>query len=222
LIPLARFASKEDAELAKSRVNISTAIVSDEEFHSTLPSRRISKIVIAGADLVLTDFNRNENIGRRIEDLSAVVLGLLRSFRTTTFEKRGIGKRSTVTDETSDGRDALILDLHFRSGAVPFTVHSTGFDFSMLGAERSMIVSENFDRLFFRLCELAPRALVVKDHDRLRNHLRGPWPETVRTDGLGRVQTGFAQRRYGRSSSLDNTLQFTKFSRLQALELDEL
>ncbi len=97
-----------------------------------------------------------------------------------------------------------------------------GVYFSILAAERSLLVSENFERLAAKLGKLAPQARIVTDHNAFRNTLRGPWPETSRSDGLGRVRTGIGQRRYGRTATVDNKLQFAKFSRLQALDLDEL
>lgn len=223
VVPIARFGSEQTGELAQKRLSgIPTVIVSDERFEVDRPSIRISKIELEGNALAFTDFNRGTKETRTAADVTAVVLGTLRTFRTTTFEKRGIRKRSTVTDETSDDRDAQILEIHIKGNSAPFAVHTTGFDFSFLGNERSLLAAENFERLAAKLGELAPQAKVVSDHDAFRSILSGPWPESNRTDGLGRVQTGIGQRRYGRTATIDNKLQFTKFSRLQALRLDDL
>lgn len=223
VVPIARFVSEQAAALAQKRLSgFPTAIVSDEIFEVEKPAVRISKIELEGNALAFTDFNRGTKETRTAADVTAVVLGTLRTFRTTTFEKRGIRKRSTVTDETSDDRDAQILEIHLKGNSVPFTVHTTGFDFSILGNERSFLAAENFERLAAKFAELAPQARIVADHDSYRGLLSRPWPRSSRVDGLGRVQTGIGQRRYGRTATVDNKLQFTKFSRLQALELDEL
>lgn len=223
LLPIARFSTENLAELARKRLNdIPTAIVSDESLGADKPGLRISKLELDGGVLTFNDFNRGVQESRPVEDLTAVVLGHLQVFTTTTFEKRGMRKRSTVTDESSDVRDSQILDIYFRGRLTPLTIRSTGFDFSTLGSERSLLAAENFERLIAMLRRAAPQARSVVEHADLQNILSGPWPAASRTDGLGRVRTGIGQRRYGRSSTMDNTLQFTKFSRLQALDLDEL
>jgi len=223
VVPIARFATEQAAALAQKRLSsFPTALVSDEMFEIEKPSIRISRIEFDGDHLEFTNFNRNTTESRPIADVAAVVLGTLRTFKTTTFEKRGIRKKSTVTDETSDDRDSQTLELHFKRSSTPFAVHSTGFDFSILGSERSLLAAENFERLAAKLGELARQARIVTDYSSFRNVLSGPWPESSRTDGLGRVQTGIGQRRYGRTATIDNKLQFLKFSRLQALDLNEL
>lgn len=223
LIPIARFASQQAAELAKKRLEgFATAIVSDALFEIEKLAVRISKVEFDDGVVSFTDFNRGTRTSRPLSEISAVVLGTLRTGRTTTFEKRGMRKKSTITDETSDSRDSQILEIYVKGSIAPFAAHSTGFDFSVLGSERSLLAAENFERLAAKFRELAPMAKVVTDHDELKNFLSGPWPESSRTDGLGRVQTGIGQRRYGRTATTDNTLQFAKFSRLQALDIDEL
>lgn len=223
VIPIARFASEQAAALAQKRFSsFATALVSDELFEIEKPAIRISKIEFDDRDIAFTDFNRGTAERRPVSDVTAVVLGTLRHLTTTTFEKRGIRKKSTITDEASDDRDSQMLEIHIKGTTAPFAVHSTGFDFSILGGERSLLVRENFERLAARLSELATQARIVNDHASFRNILSGPWPESSRTDGHGRVRTGIGQRRYGRTATIDNKLQFLKFSRLQALDLDEL
>lgn len=223
LIPIARFATKQAAELAQKRLaTFPIALVSDEILDVSKAPVRVSRIEFDGADLAFTDFNRGTIERCPAAAVTAIVLGTLHTFTTTTLEKRGIRKRSTVTDETSDDRVSQLLEIHIQDSPAPFAVHPTGFDFSILAAERSLLVSENFERLAAKLGKLAPQARIVTDHNAFRNTLRGPWPETSRSDGLGRVRTGIGQRRYGRTATVDNKLQFAKFSRLQALDLDEL
>jgi len=223
LIPIARFATEQAAELAQKRLSaFATAIVSDELLDVSRAAVRVSKIEFDGTDLAFTDFNRGTIERCPAASVTAIVLGTLHSFSTTTFEKRGIRKKSTVTDETADDRVSQILEIHIRNTSMSFAVHPTGFDFSILAGERSLLVAENFERLATRLGSLAPQASLVTDHNAFRNTLRGPWPESSRSDGLGRVRTGIGQRRYGRTATIDNKHQFSKFSRLQALDLDEL
>lgn len=222
LIPIARFATEQAAELAQKRLfAFPTALVSDEILDVGKASVRVSKIEFDGTDLAFTDFNRGTLERYPTTAVTAIVLGALHTFTTTTFEKRGIRKKSTITDETSDDRVSQLLEIHIQDSPAPFAVHPTGFDFSILAAERSLLVSENFERLAVKLSQFAPQARLVTDHGSFRNILRGPWPESSRSDGLGRVRTGIGQRRYGRTATVDNKLQFAKFSRLQALDLDE-
>lgn len=223
VIPIARFASEQTAQLASQRLTgFETAILTDARFEAERPSIRISKIELDGESLSFTDFNRGTSVRRAVTDVSAVVLGTIRVSRTTTYEKRSIRKRSTITDEISDASDSQLLEIYVKGESIPFSVHSTGFDFSILANYRSLLASENFARLAAKLKVIAPNARVVTEFDTVRTILSAPWPESSRSDGLGRVQTGIGQRRFGRTATIDNTLQFTKFSRLQALDLDEL
>ncbi|HMM80822.1 MAG TPA: hypothetical protein PKC65_12445 [Pyrinomonadaceae bacterium] len=222
LIPIARFSSEQTAQVAQKRLTaFETAIVGDDRFEVEKPATRISKLELDGESLLFTDFNRGSSVRWPVTDVSAVVLGTIRVSRTTTYEKRSIRKKSTITDEISDARDSPLLDIYVNGDRIPFSVHSTGFDFSILAGDRSLLASENFTRLADKIRVIAPQAKIVTEFDAVRMLLSGPWPEASRADGLGRVQTGIGQRRYGRIATIDNTLQFTKFSRLQALKLNE-
>src|SRR5690606_23043189 len=99
LIPIARFATEQAAELAQKRLSaFATAIVSDELLDVSRAPVRVSKIEFDGTDLAFTAFNRGTIERCPAASVTAIVLGTLHTFSTTTFEKRGIRKKSTVTD----------------------------------------------------------------------------------------------------------------------------
>jgi hypothetical protein len=88
------------------------------------------------------------------------------------------------------------------------------FDYSCLGAAKSLTAAENFKRLVETLRERAPRAVYDDSYRSVRHSLKFAWPLAEQTEAgsLKRIRPG----RYNAEAvtSVTNETQFTRYGRL--------
>jgi hypothetical protein len=128
------------------------------------------------------------------------------------LSRRGAGGEIVESRELSD--DEGVVDLYFADGATNWRINASSFDYSCLGARKSLLASENFARLVELLCGRASRAACDDSYRRVRHLLRFAWSPTERTEAGGLRRT-----RPGRISTeaitlVTNETQFTRYSRL--------
>ncbi|MCA1817370.1 MAG: hypothetical protein LC746_13435 [Acidobacteria bacterium] len=85
------------------------------------------------------------------------------------------------------------MDIFFEDdSAASWRLQAAGFDYSCLGAGKSLLASENFARLAGLVRERAARAVFDDSYSRVRHLLRFAWSPTERREagGLRRARPG--------------------------------
>lgn len=216
-VPIAYLRSRPDAEIVASRLadmGISSSVVSDDDLNAETSPRRIRSLEFTAEGLRLFDFNTSHRFEIAADERVMIVGGTIRSVRTEAVGKRS--KRSTKNiDQTITSTDEAILDIYSRSEPVGFRVRAAGFDFSCLGERKQMLASVNMNTLARTLKEAFPASLLVECNRDLSIALDAVWPMETKTGPRAITRRAGVGVRMESVSSVDNILQFTKFSRLQ-------
>lgn len=219
-LPLARAATRDEASLVEKRLGAlgcQVEIVADEELGvETQPPKRIRRLEI-GAE-ALTGWPSAETDAERVEwtEIVLLVAGRIARKRIEVEERRGGGRRAEgeVVEMREFQTDESVLDLYFAETHVNWRIMSENFDYSCLGAEKGLLVAENFKRLVETIKERAPVVVYDDSYRSVRSFLKFAWPlaEQTETGGLKRVRPG----RYNAEAvtSVTNETQFTRYGRL--------
>ena len=216
-LPIARLASEGQADLVVQKLagfGIEASVVSDE---SLMPSKnpiRLRSLRFTDDELVLESFGKPGTERVKREELALIVAGVLLETRTESIEKRKRRETKAVS-EIQMSSDMPVIDLYSRSDPTGWRIPATGFDFSCLGPGKSLVVGENMESLVSALLRVFPGAKLVNDYAALRSMLEHSWPGESRTDARGFQPTGVARKGLSKIFTTNNSLQFTKYSRLQ-------
>jgi hypothetical protein len=230
-LPLARAATSEEAALVDAKLRAlgwRVEVVPDEDLCvETDPPKRIRKLEI-GAD-ALVGWTSAEGEGVRLEwrDVTLLVAGRIARKRIEVEERRGGGSRRGAAAEVVETRefheDESALDLYVAGSVAGWRIMAENFDYSCLGAAKSLTAAENFTRLVQTLGRCAPRAAYDDSYRGVRHLLKFAWPlaEQTGAGSLRRVRPG----RYNAEAvtTITNETQFTRYGRLlQYFRLREL
>ena len=217
-LPLARTGEREETELLQHRLTalgLDVEIVADEELAvETEPPRRVRKIEFDGEGL--TGFVGVGGESRRAEwaDVVVIVVGRIFKKRIEVEERMKRRAASEVVESRELLEDEGVVDLHFADTPAGWRVAASGFDYSCLGARKSLLASENFARLCEEFRVRASDAAFDDSYRRVRHLLQFAWSPTEQKEA-----GGVRRARPGRVSteavtSVSNEAQFTRYSRL--------
>ena len=216
-LPIARLES-DDVAAAVARSlgahGISTRVVPDETLALSTPQIRLRSIKFRDDALALTLFNGDEITLLDRVDLALVFTGVLHELRTEAMEKRKRRETKTLS-ESQTSHDEAFVDIYSRHNGVGWRIPSSGFDFSCLGDEKSLLAGENLERLVSKMVEFAPDARFVNDYPVVRPLLETVWPGDHRREVFGFQRSGFARKDLSSMKTSSNLTQVSKYSRLQ-------
>lgn len=220
-LPLARAATRAEAALVDGKLRAlgwQIEIVADEDLGvETHAPKRIRKLEI-GAD-ALSGWSSAEGEGASVEweRVTLFVAGRIARKRIEVEERRGGGRRGAegeVIETREFHEDESALDLYVAGSVVNWRIMAENFDYSCLGAAKSLTAAENFKRLVETLRERAPRAAYDDSYRSVRHYLKFAWPLAEQTEAgsLKRIRPG----RYNAEAitSVTNETQFTRYGRL--------
>lgn len=219
-LPVARVASLDEASLVESRLGAlgcRVETVTDEALGvETHAPKRIRKLEI-DAD-ALKGWTSAESEAERVgwTDIVLIVAGRIARKRIEVEERRGGSRRADaeVIETREFQTDESALDLYFAGSVVNWRIMAENFDYSCLGAEKSLTAAENFKRLTETLRERATVAVYDDSYRSVRAFLKFAWPLAEQTEAgsLKRIRPG----RYNAEAvtSVTNETQFTRYGRL--------
>ena len=217
-LPVARAESEKEARIVGQRLGelgVETALIGDEELAADRPPTRLRGLEFSGETLILKPFNTDAPIELHREQLTLIVTGAVFEKRIEAMEKLNKKGENTLLSATETATDEKLFDLYARTGGkTGFRVEQNGFDFSPLGAEKSLLAAENIDRLARKLAEFAPQARFIEDYTKLRGALGAVWEISERRDSKGLVRERFGRFSLGNVTTVSNAEQFTKYSRM--------
>ena len=217
-LPLARTETAREAEILQKRLlkfGVETKILSDEDLQIEKPARRLRAMDFWDDRLVLILFNADEIVEIAWEDLSLIVTGAIFERRIEAVETRGKKGENKILQANETSSDEILIDIYSRQDKIGFRVEQAGFDFSCLGAEKTLLVGENIQRLVKKLSERAPNAKFVDNYLPIRYCLADVWQVEERKNSHGMKRERFGKFSLENTTTVNNSAQFTKYSRLQ-------
>jgi len=214
-LPVFRAASETDAMRLSTYLRsngLACAIVADKTLSVDAPPRRIRRVDFLGEAIKLTLFNTGNVVEASRENVGLFVTGAIIETKTETAEKRKRGK-SEVLDQAEVSSDETVIDIYLRDETTGYRIIAGGFDFSGLGAKKTLLAVNNMKALTEELFKFAPDAKQV-DYLERAAVLDQVWEPDERTtvDGVQRI--GFGKTAVKRTGRASNLRQFTKFSRM--------
>lgn len=217
-LPLARTESEKESEIVQKRlreVGTNTLIISDESLNIEKSARRLRGIQFYDDKINLILFNQDEVLEISINDLLLVITGAIFERKVEATERR-VKKGESKTLETSEtASDEFLIDIYSREDLTGYRILTKGFDFSCLEAEKEILAAKNLKKLAKKLCKAAPGAKFVDDYLEVRESLGNVWRVEERIDSQGMKREGFGKFHLGNVTTINNSSQFTKYSRLQ-------
>ena len=215
-LPLARTASREEAEVVFERLSelgFDVLTLSDDEL-GTASVRRAKAMSIDDSRLTINPGRQNDEFEFDWSSIVLIVPGRLIVKRVEVSERTSRRAENEIIDKSEFFSDEVVIDLYTSSQSETWRVQSGGFDFSCLGSEKTLITNENIARLQRLIVAKATNATVDDSYNRLRSVLDlvwGPEQET-RSSGWRRERPG--KLSIGTATISSNESQFTRYSRL--------
>lgn len=221
-VPLARLESESDAAIAcdhLTRLGIHVRVIGDVALKMGKPSLRSRTVEFLPDAIRFISFNTGESKIVPLADIVLLVVGTVTESKTESVEKRRKkGERKSLS-ESATSSDDLVVDIYSGEDEQGWRIMTKGFDFSCLGAEKTMLAGENIGRLIERVRSVAPDARFVDDYDRIENAMSAVWDIDRRKDFEGLKRTGILQSGFSSVVRTSNAEQFSKYSRLQRILL---
>jgi len=216
-VPLIYLRSLTDANVLASQLSqkgFDCAIAGDDLLQAATPPTRVRSIIFERDEVLLQDFNTERFPPVAINDPVLIVTGSL--IKTSSEVKGKITKRVMKNAEESLAvSDETVIDLYPPNDFYGFRIRASGFDFSCLGERKQQIASANMAVLIDELRARFANAVFV-DAFKTAGPLIGEiWPpdEIRQSSSVTRSTLGGVHKQ--KLTVLDNSVQFTKFSRLQ-------
>ncbi|PYS97931.1 MAG: hypothetical protein DMF63_17915 [Acidobacteria bacterium] len=213
-IPIMRTASSDESHFVSEKlreVGIETSVVDDASLKTASPPTRLRSINFEDERVRLGLFNRDETFPIAYDSIVVIVIGSIIEQRNESVERRKM-KSSKTLNEAETSSDELVIDIYSSHDPLGWRIPSTGFDFSCLGAEKSLLVADNMKTLIGKLVALASRAKLIDDYSKVQSLIEVIWPSDVKRDSN---ILGFRQKDLSTVLTTSNALQFTKYSRMQ-------
>jgi hypothetical protein len=218
-LPLVRVESEKESAIVQTRLQrefrVETFILSDKELAVEQPTRRLRGIEFFDDKLVLIFFNQNEITEISSGDLALIVAGAMFERRIEATEKYNKKGDNEILSQSETASDETLIDIYNRTDTLGFRIYSKGFDFSCLAAEKEITAKDNIKKLAEKLRRFAPGAKFVDDYVTQRSLLANVWEVEQKTVSQGLKRESFGRFNLGNLTTVNNTTQFTKYSRLQ-------
>ena len=218
-LPLARAATFDEATLVKRRLNelgIASTIVADQPRQAD----RTSIIKVRALDFDDEQIFAYQNpetdaIELPWTELVLIVVGRLLVNRVELKEQKGKRNEHRILDSSEFASDESVVDLYFRKQEAPYRISAHSFDFSCLGAGKSLLAGENIERLIQLFRERAPNAAYDDTFNSVRRALEPVWPSTQQNESSGWRRERPGKISLGTVTESSNETQFLRYSQLR-------
>jgi len=211
-LPLARTASREEAGLIADRLQATGFRVmtfSDEGSVVRVRSLRFDE-----ASFVVNPSQTTNEIDISWSNVSLLVTGRIVENRVEVKEVKTRRAENEILDASELFSDEAVIDLYAPPHLETWRIQANGFDFSCLGAEKTLLATENIRRLEALLVANATNARLDDSYNRRRALLDLVWtPEReTKSNGWRRERPG--KLSLGTAMIQSSERQFTRYSRL--------
>ena len=218
-LPVARTASREEAELVDERLRdlgLRSVMLSDHDLGlSDNAVKRVKSMIFEDEYLVIQQSGAAEETIVQCTDIVLILSARVFETRFEMTERITRKPEKEIVDTSEFFRDEPVIDFYTSANASTWRVSANGFDFSCLGDEKALVANENIGRLQRLIALKAVNAEVDDSYRRVRNVLEFAWgmqPET-QSSGWRRERPG--KLSVGMATTKSNETQFTRYSRLR-------
>lgn len=219
-MPLARTASREEAELVTDRLRdlgLTCTTLSDEELGLSFSDNTVKRVRAMRFNEVLLAIQLagGEEIEVPWVEVVLIMPGRLIETRVEITERLTRKPEKELLDTSEFFRDETVIDLYTATHPFTWRVGASGFDFSCLESEKTLIANENIAKLQRVLVARAGNAQFDDSYPRVRNLLELVWNTQQENQSSGWRRSGPGKLSVGLSTTKSNESQFTRYSRLR-------
>jgi len=219
-MPVARTASREEADLVNERLmslGLTCRTCSDEDLGLSSSDKTLKRVRAMRFDEVFLTIQLagGEEIEVTWADVILIVPGRLIETRVEIAERLTRKPETELVDTSEFFRDETVIDFYTASHPFTWRVGASGFDFSCLENEKTLIANENITRLQRVLVAKAVNAQFDDSYPRVRNLLEFAWSTQQENQSSGWRRSAPGKLSIGVSTTKSNESQFTRYSRLR-------
>ena len=214
-LPVARTASREEAELVSGRLRdfgFDVVTLSDGDFCVSNSVRCVRSMSFDDESLTIHQAGAFDEVSW--SDVVLIVLGRLFETRFEITERKSRKPENEILDTSEFFKDEAVVDFYTARHSLTWRVSANGFDFSCLGKEKTLIANENIGRLQQLLIAKAVNARVDDSYRQVRGLLELVWSTQPETQSSGWRREGPGKLSVGMATIKRNENQFTLYSRL--------
>jgi len=220
-LPVARTASREEAELVCDRLSelaLKCLTLSDEELGLSYSDNAVKRVRTMNFDeRYLTIYQAGAAEGVAVLWGDVILILPARLFETTLEIKERLSRKTEkeIVDTSEFSRDEAVIDLYTAQHSATWRIGASGFDFSCLGSEKTLVANENIGKLQRLLLDRAMNAQFDDSYRRVRTLLEHAWgtQQKMQSSGWRRERPGKLSVHSATTKS--NESQFTRYSRLR-------
>lgn len=218
-LPLARTASREEAELVFDRLRelgIRTTTLADDDLGLAETSvKRVRSMSFDDTRLTVQLAGPQESAEILWSDVVLIVTGRLFVRRVEVKERKTRKAENEILDASEFFDDEAVVDFYASTHSQTWRVGAKGFDFSCLETEKTLIANENIGRLLRLIAVKATKAQRDDSYQLLRQTLEPVWRSDQETQSSGWRREAPGKYSLGAATVNSNETQFTRYSRLR-------
>jgi hypothetical protein len=218
-LPVARTVTRDEAELIHARLaelNLSTLILSDPELMPKENSiARVRALSVDHSGFTIIQSAASDTGYYAWTDVVLIVSGRLIQKKVELTERKSRRSENEIVSSSEFHSDEAVIDLYLRDSLQTWRIVATGFDFSCLGDEKSLVANENIGRLLKLLSQNCSSAVFDDLYWGLRQTLEPVWPPEQETSSRGWRRERPGQVNLSATTVESNEAQFSRYSRLR-------
>lgn len=215
-LPVSRVETAAEAEIVEKRLkdfNLNAFILSDEDLSPENPPRKIRALAFSD-NLIIRFTGSNESQNLNWQNFTVFVEGRIFESRREAVAQRKKGEAKEVGEASEFTDDERVLDFYDSQNPAGYRISARSFDFSCLGAKKSLLANENFEILLDELKRRATFAVFDRNYKTSRQLLNQVWDADERRDSTGLQHAGVGKINLGSVVTVSNQNQFNRYSRL--------
>lgn len=218
-LPLARTASREEAQLVHDRLDelgIDVMTLSDRELGLDSDSlARVRGMSFDDDRLTMQRSSPATSTTLAWSEIVLIVSGRLVTKRIEVTERKSRKAEADLLDTDHYITDEAVIDLYSAAPSITWRIGASSFDFSCLGEIKTLLAGENIMRLRALLAERSPQAAVDESYNALKLSLNPVWVVEQETQSRGWKRERPGKVSLGAATIESNEDQFTRYSRLR-------
>ena len=219
-MPVARTASREEAELVAERLlslGLTCRTVSDEDLGLSFSDNTLKRVRAMRFDEVFLTMQLagGEEIEVAWADVILIMPGRLVETRVEITERLTRKPETELVDTSEFFRDETVIDFYTATHPFTWRAGASGFDFTCLENEKTLIANENIATLRRVLIAKAVNAQFDDSYPRVRGLLELAWSTQQENQSSGWRRSAPGKLSVGLSTTKSNEIQFTRYSRLR-------
>ena len=219
-MPVARTASREEADLVTERLmslGLTCRTLSDEDLGLSFSDNTLKRVRAMRFDEVFLTIQLagGEEIEVTWADVILIMPARLIETRVEITERLTRKPETELVDASEFFRDETVIDFYTTTHPFTWRVGASGFDFSCLQNEKTLIANENIARLQRVLVAKAVNAQFEDSYPWVRNLLDLAWNTQQEHQSSGWRRSAPGKLNVGLTTTKSNEIQFTRYSRLR-------